>query len=452
MSVQSQEKFLTELQKKLLAEKGSMYRRRRANKTTHHLTVSKSGIVEGIRQTVETQYKGENVEDKVRSISQAVNSDIDSVLTSVNANIERLQQADRVAEVEILEYTPSVRIRAVFFASVNEAGSARNIYKQAFQSYSKLMDALAVKVGAASKKETGKSVGDKAKQYWNLEHAKNQGIAESHVADMIMESLLDIPDISFRQALAYFEAIYPEISIIRKTKTTSMSVHVGPKVGNLIEGQLSRKQKKDFGEIVDELIAVLNHKAVTSLLVEAPGSDSFLEIYKKRALKAALDPFSKLIYTRAQITSSSTKTKDSTTKVKSKDKSGRPKNATRSPRKLRAPRQSGRTSSQFSPLAMVAAINKKLPNTVLKNMNHPALESSSGRFAASTRITDIMQTPQGFPSFGYTYQKNPYEVFEMGNGSAPWATPERDPRTLIDRSIREIAVEFAIGRFYTRRT
>jgi len=101
---------------------------------------------------------------------------------------------------------------------------------------------------------------------------------------------------------------------------------------------------------------------------------------------------------------------------------------------------------------MVAAINKKLPNTVLKNMNHPALESSSGRFAASTRITDIMQTPQGFPSFGYTYQKNPYEVFEMGNGSAPWATPERDPRTLIDRSIREIAVEFAIGRFYTRRT
>ena len=39
----------------------------------------------------------------------------------------------------------------------------------------------------------------------------------------------------------------------------------------------------------------------------------------------------------------------------------------------------------------------------------------------------------------------------MGNGTPPWATPERDPRKLIERSIREIAAQFAIGRFYTRR-
>ena len=52
---------------------------------------------------------------------------------------------------------------------------------------------------------------------------------------------------------------------------------------------------------------------------------------------------------------------------------------------------------------------------------------------------------------GYTYQKRPYERFEVGRGQAPWATPERDPRKLIDRSIREIAAELAIGRFYTRR-
>ena len=55
------------------------------------------------------------------------------------------------------------------------------------------------------------------------------------------------------------------------------------------------------------------------------------------------------------------------------------------------------------------------------------------------------------PSFGYTYAKNPYQVYEMGVGSAPWATPERDPRKLIDQSIRELAAQFAIGRFYTRR-
>jgi len=105
----------------------------------------------------------------------------------------------------------------------------------------------------------------------------------------------------------------------------------------------------------------------------------------------------------------------------------------------------------FSPLALVAAINKKLPQTVLKNMNAPGLESRTGRFAKSAEITDIMMTPQGFPSIGYTYQRNPYGVFEDGSGKAPWANGQRDPRKLIDRSIREIAAEFAIGRFYTRR-
>ena len=84
-------------------------------------------------------------------------------------------------------------------------------------------------------------------------------------------------------------------------------------------------------------------------------------------------------------------------------------------------------------------------------MGAPGLENQTGRFAASVRLTDVVKTPKGFPSFGYTYQKDPYQVFENGIGSAPWANGDRDPRELIDRSIREIAAQFAIGRFYTRR-
>lgn len=103
------------------------------------------------------------------------------------------------------------------------------------------------------------------------------------------------------------------------------------------------------------------------------------------------------------------------------------------------------------PLHLIGLINKELPNTVRKNMGAPGLENQTGRFAASVRITDIVKTPKGFPSFGYTYQKDPYQVFENGIGSAPWANGDRDPRELIDRSIREIAAQFAIGRFYTRR-
>lgn len=103
------------------------------------------------------------------------------------------------------------------------------------------------------------------------------------------------------------------------------------------------------------------------------------------------------------------------------------------------------------PLQLIGMINRELPKTVRKNMKYPALENRSGRFANSVKIVDINATPQGYPSIGYTYQKNPYQVFEDGTGQAPWSDGDRDPRDLIDRSIREVAIKFALGRFYTRR-
>jgi hypothetical protein len=109
------------------------------------------------------------------------------------------------------------------------------------------------------------------------------------------------------------------------------------------------------------------------------------------------------------------------------------------------------SSAASQPLHLVAMINKDLPDAVKKNMRSPALVNRTGRFAESVRVTDVVQTPKGFPSFGYTYQKNPYQVFEDGAGKAPWADGDRDPRELIDRSMREIAARLAVGRFYTRR-
>ena len=84
-------------------------------------------------------------------------------------------------------------------------------------------------------------------------------------------------------------------------------------------------------------------------------------------------------------------------------------------------------------------------------MGAPGLENRTGTFASSVRVTDVSQTAQGFPSVGYSYQKNPYQVFEVGRGTAPWAPTARDPRTLIDASIREVAQQLAVGRFTTRR-
>tara|TARA_B100001245_G_scaffold28578_1_gene18512 strand:- start:8493 stop:9917 length:1425 start_codon:yes stop_codon:yes gene_type:complete len=96
-----------------------------------------------------------------------------------------------------------------------------------------------------------------------------------------------------------------------------------------------------------------------------------------------------------------------------------------------------------APLHLIGLMNKELPGTVEDNMGAPRLTSQTGRFASSVRLTEMINTPQGYPSIGYTYQRDPYGVFEQDS--------DYDPRKLIDASIREIAMQFAIGRFYTRR-
>jgi hypothetical protein len=111
----------------------------------------------------------------------------------------------------------------------------------------------------------------------------------------------------------------------------------------------------------------------------------------------------------------------------------------------------GRDSSANSTVSLMALINNALPEALKKNMINPGLVNRSGKFAESVLVTDITETAQGFPSIGYTYQKNPYQIFEQGAGKAPWSTAQRDPRKLVDKTIREIAIGLVTGRLYTRR-
>jgi hypothetical protein len=96
-------------------------------------------------------------------------------------------------------------------------------------------------------------------------------------------------------------------------------------------------------------------------------------------------------------------------------------------------------------------INARLPAAIRANMGEGTLFNRTGRFSESARITAISQTAQGFPSLSYTYQRSPYDVFDSTLGKAPWNTPGRDPKKLIEKSIRDIARDLAIGRFYLRR-
>ena len=189
---------------------------------------------------------------------------------------------------------------------------------------------------------------------------------------------------------------------------------------------------------------------------ELPGSDSALTAVKKGALNQFAEIKGKRVKNnikRQRINAKRSKGKGDSVKPKRKVVTVRGvstaatvggKRATGSPEKA----QKTRGSSIPSVPQLIGAINQRLPDVVAKNMEPPRLQKQTGRLASSARITDIVTTRKGFPSIGYTYQKNPYQTFELGQNQG---SPDYDPRKLIDASIREIAASLAIGRFFTRR-
>ena len=200
---------------------------------------------------------------------------------------------------------------------------------------------------------------------------------------------------------------------------------------------------------------------VRKFFTDAIGADALINLEGSRSLKDKVEaslvlPFAELasknknvrLKTSAKMTASDNGRKKAPSKILAAGTGAVAKNR-KGPKKSFDKKSSSNT--QRSMFSIMAIINKKLPTTLQKNMREPALVNRTGRFANSVRIMEVVETRKGFPSFGYTYDKQPYQVFEVGEGRAPWATEDRDPRRLIDSSIREIAAEMALGRFYTRR-
>jgi hypothetical protein len=100
---------------------------------------------------------------------------------------------------------------------------------------------------------------------------------------------------------------------------------------------------------------------------------------------------------------------------------------------------------------IVALLNAKLTAEVRKRMTYPRLVYRTGRFASSVKVTQATTDNIGQSIISYTYDKNPYQIFEQGQGRLPWATPARDPRLIIEESIRDIAVGVIAGKFNLRR-
>ncbi len=107
------------------------------------------------------------------------------------------------------------------------------------------------------------------------------------------------------------------------------------------------------------------------------------------------------------------------------------------------------TGATRNPLALKALLQKALPDEVASKMTGGnTLHYRTGRFSDSAEIINVVPYPNSL-EVQYTYQKDPYQVFEPGSGS-PLATRGRDPRQLIGSTIRELAQSLMGDRFMVR--
>jgi len=255
----------------------------------------------------------------------------------------------------------------------------------------------------------------------------------TEVGEMSFDDLLDQLEMSVSKGYEVKAEYTKDVKLLSGI-SGSLELEFEPKDLNQYKGRLSGKVGELFRKVItDASFDLASHEGFSSNIANIKGSPSMIEDITAQSLQL-IDPTKKYAPGRK-------------TKAKSKTQNMRgPKTKMKRNKKVKARSPSGPgrgKGASSAPLELLGILNQQLPRVVANNMGDPRLNYVTGRFASSVNVTDVTQTARGFPSIGYTYRRNPYEVFERD--------PDRDPRKLIDLSIREIAAQFAIGRFYTRR-
>ena len=195
-------------------------------------------------------------------------------------------------------------------------------------------------------------------------------------------------------------------------------------------------------------------KSLKPFILATEGSDSLLTGRRKKIIKEIVKPFKnkkgiKVKHENIKIKNNKSKVNLVKEPGKTVIEKGAPLSIMGKKAVKRQEKRKG-TTSGMSLANILGVLNNQLPKTVASNMGSPRLENQTGRFAQSVRAVDVTRTAQGFPSIGYTYMKERYGPYESTSGSR-FADVDRDPRPLIDQSIREIVIGFGLGRLYTRR-
>jgi hypothetical protein len=372
-------------------------------------------------------------EDLIDSLS----SDITAFISALTRKYEHPRQSGKS---RVVESTATALIVAVFFLGGDVFKRIKGVYNVPLNRLFKIIKA----------KASSDLLAERRGSTFSLEHDHFMGILETTM-QASLEAALTNPDSSDAKrgkadVLAWLKSQEVDIEIIRDGSKESMSVFLGSSVVNDREAKDVQRKKKKLLEVLEAALEKLQKNPAFSFM-ELKGSDSIMTTRRKKLIKNTTKQFKKQKHVK--VTTENTDIK--TSKAKKKESFG-PKGVSATGLKRTSKVKKGNKAKKGSagmPLAeMMTKFNAKITQEVMSNMQSPALVNRTGRFAESVRITDIVKTPRGLNSVGYTYQRNPYQTFEMGGAQG---SPERDPRKIIDQSMREIAVSFAMGRFYTRR-
>jgi hypothetical protein len=359
-------------------------------------------------------------------------------LTAKRLRLVFLTYGERVKKVYPAQLDPSITFDRI-----------KGIYKEAMQVYFK--DLQVITDNAIRKKKKNKKSGKLNKEttvgkFFHLGHLDTMGVVETQLRDALSNTFASIPLEDEGNITNMLEQHGIDLSFQRTDSKDMMVVKIESASDNMSRGGKAGWNKKNLLKALRDAMEKFDPMTMS-------GSDTPKQRKLKQAEKKLLDPFQQIKKKNVKVQSEKNVLKKSSSKKQTLRKKV---NASKGSQKIKvgkiaavkSPKRKETASPASSPLHMMVAINKKLPQVVAQNMQSPALQYQTGRFAASVRVTDVVTTPKGYPSVGYTYDKFPYQTFEVGYEQGD---PQRDPRKLINQSIREIAAELAIGRFFTRR-
>lgn len=228
----------------------------------------------------------------------------------------------------------------------------------------------------------------------------------------------------------YFQQIRPEVAAGNQGRGSGVE-----KSWNLQQLITTNKQA------LQDLAAVLNVKptvsAVMGRLIDISSSPTYKQNLKAQVLSSLKGKTFKFIPTKAKLLENSKKAVGKIVNLTKKSKV--PKSPGSKKADITVDKKVSLTLVNLPMLIMV--INSNLHEQIKHNMgtgnSHNVLNYRTGRFANSVKVERLSESRQGMITAFYSYMKNPYATFSRGGRQEKPFT--RDPKSLISKSIREIA-------------